>query len=102
MMTRNTFLRLPLAFAAALVAGGMGVANSAPLTAEQPLAPELRVSVAGDCYQIGQQVAASAGGELIRAMADTKQGKAVCVIVIAVPGKNGGRPQRKQIVVDQN
>lgn len=102
MMTRNTFLRLPFAFAAAVTVALAGAAQGAPLTAEQPVADSLRVTVAGDCYQIGQQVARNAGGELIRAMADTKQGKAVCVVVIAVPGKDGGRPQRKQIVVDQN
>ena len=95
-------MRLPLAFAAALMAGWAGAASGAPLTAEQPLDLGLRVTVAGDCYQIGQQVARNAGGELIRAMPDTKQGKAVCVVVIAIPGKDGGRPQRKQIVVDQN
>lgn len=102
MMTHTPILRLFGALALAVSLGLPQIAGAVPLGPDRPDPADLRLTVAGDCYQIGQQVARSSGGELIRAMPANKQGKAVCVVVIAVPGKDGGRPQRKQIVVDQN
>ena len=55
-----------------------------------------------DCYSIGQQVAAERGGTLAKAQQSTKGGQAVCVIVVLLPGKDGGRPRRTQIVVPLN
>lgn len=58
---------------------------------------------AADCYAIGQEIAASEGGEVIRAEPrESGDGRVVCVIVYTVQNPEGGRPQRKQIVVDQN
>lgn len=59
-------------------------------------------TVAGDCYAIGQQVAAQNGGTLARASPDTQGGQAVCVIVVLVPGRDGQRPRRAEFVVPQN
>lgn len=56
---------------------------------------------AADCYSIGQNVAASSGGTLAKAVPATRGGQAVCVIVVLVPGKDGGRPRRKEVVVNQ-
>lgn len=47
---------------------------------------------AANCSAIGQQIAASEGGTLVRA-SPTQNGHA-CNIVIVVPGKNGQRSRR--------
>lgn len=60
----------------------------------------LRVAAA-DCYGIGQNVAASSGGKLAKAVPQNRGGQSVCVIVVLVPGKDGGRPRRKEVVVKQ-
>jgi len=59
------------------------------------------VSVAADCYAVGQQVAAQKGGTLAKASQSTRGGQAVCVIVVLVPGKDGQRPRRAEVVVPQ-
>ncbi|ODT31772.1 MAG: hypothetical protein ABS35_03895 [Kaistia sp. SCN 65-12] len=58
--------------------------------------------VASDCYAIGQQVAAQKGGTLAKASQSTQGGRPVCVIVVLVPGKEGERPRRSEIVVPLN
>ncbi|HEY4193845.1 MAG TPA: hypothetical protein VGM46_14460 [Mesorhizobium sp.] len=60
------------------------------------------VKVASDCYAIGQQVAEQNGGTLAKASQSTQGGQPVCVIVVLVPGKEGQRPRRSEIVVPQN
>lgn len=65
-----------------------------------PTAPV--VNVADDCYAIGQQVAAENGGTLARASASEQDGQPVCVIVVLVPGKEGQRPRRAEIVVPRS
>lgn len=54
---------------------------------------------AGDCYGIGQQIAAENGGTLAKASQSTQGGQSVCVIVVLVPGKDGQRPRRQEFVV---
>ena len=54
---------------------------------------------AADCYSIGQQVAADYGGTLAKASEADDNGTSVCVIVILVPGQDGERPRRSEIVV---
>lgn len=54
---------------------------------------------AADCYSIGQQVAAQEGGTLAKASASSQSGQNVCVIVVLVPGKDGQRPRRVEVVV---
>ena len=58
-------------------------------------------ATAADCYAIGQQVASQNGGTLAKASQSSRNGQAVCVIVVLVPGKNGQRPRRTEIVVPQ-
>jgi hypothetical protein len=60
------------------------------------------VAVGGDCYAIGEQVAAQNGGTLAKAAPSTQGGQPVCVVVVLVPGKGGQRPRRVQLVVPQN
>ncbi len=89
---------------AALCAAGLLAVQSvaAPLTVPAPDRGDLVVEVQSDCYSIGQQVAAERGGTLAKAQQSTKGGQAVCVIVVLLPGKDGGRPRRAQIVVPLN
>ncbi len=90
--------------AAALCAGGllMAQANAMPPVAEMP-EQGLPVQLAqADCYAIGQQVAAQNGGTLARASQSSQGGQPVCVIVVLVPGKDGQRPRRTEIVVPAN
>lgn len=88
--------------ALALCAGGLFLAQARalPIAAPQNVSPPV-VTVAADCYAIGQQVAAQNGGTLAKASSSTRGGQAVCVIVVLVPGKDGERPRRAEIVVPQ-
>lgn len=52
-----------------------------------------------DCYAVGEQVAAQNGGQLAKASPAQQGGQTVCVIVVLVPGKDGQRPRRVQVVV---
>jgi hypothetical protein len=45
------------------------------------------------------QAAPLSGGTLARASSSSQGGRPVCVIVVLVPGKEGQRPRRREIVV---
>jgi len=68
-------------------------------SAEEPSGDQPAMLAANDCYAIGQQVAAQNGGTLAKASQATRGGQPVCVIVVLVPGKDGQRPRRSEIVV---
>jgi hypothetical protein len=72
-------------------------APAAPVAAGETAEP--MIVAQADCYSIGQQVAAQNGGTLARASSSTQGGQQVCVIVVLVPGKDGQRPRRREIVV---
>lgn len=59
------------------------------------------VQAASNCYAVGQAVAAQKGGTLAKASDATRGGRTVCVIVVLVPGKDGQRPRRVEVVVPQ-
>lgn len=59
-------------------------------------------AAAADCYGIGQQIAAEHGGQLANVREANKGGQAVCVVVVLVPGKDGGRPRRQEFTVPAN
>ena len=59
-------------------------------------------AAAADCYGIGQQIAAENGGQLANVREANKGGQSVCVIVVLVPGKDGGRPRRQEFTVPAN
>ncbi len=59
-------------------------------------------AVAADCYGIGQQIAAQNGGQLANVREANKGGQSVCVVVVLVPGKDGGRPRRQEVTVPAN
>ncbi|MEW6633673.1 MAG: hypothetical protein AB1440_22610 [Pseudomonadota bacterium] len=86
----------------ALAAAGLFVSQATAEQAADPSADEPIVVAAGDCYAIGQQVAAENGGTLAKASQATRGGQQVCVVVVLVPGKDGQRPRRSEIVVPLN
>jgi hypothetical protein len=86
----------------AACAAGLLVSQAAAVPVAVPKQSSSFVAVASDCYAVGQQVAAQNGGTLAKASQATRGGRPVCVIVVLVPGKNGQRPRRAEIVVPQN
>jgi hypothetical protein len=72
------------------------------LTAAGLLASQATLAAAADCYAIGQQVAEQNGGTLAKASQTTRGGQEVCIIIVLVPGKDGQRPRRSEIVVPAN
>lgn len=97
MNKKVTPLRLSIT---ALLAALLGLAVAVPTEAGQR-SGEILVAQA-DCYAIGQQVAADNGGTLAKAQSANRGGQEVCVIVVLVPGKDGQRPRRTEIVVPAN
>lgn len=57
---------------------------------------------AADCYAIGQQIAAQNGGQLANVSQTERGGQPACVVVVLIPGKDGGRPRREEFVVPAN
>lgn len=93
-------LRRTLAALLGAVLAHAAPAAAAPLPVPaSPPAAEVFHLVAADCYAIGQQVAAEQGGTLAKASPDTEGGQPVCRIVVLLPGKDGQRPRRTEIVV---
>lgn len=84
-------------FRSSVIAPVVAVAFTAASLADEPI----RVAQA-DCYAIGQQVAAERGGTLARASEANQGGRSVCVVVVLVPGRDGERPRRTEIVVPRN
>jgi hypothetical protein len=97
--------RFPSFRAIAALALCAGAAFAMPPAFASPLAtpqtPDMLIPVASDCYAVGQQVAAQKGGTLAKASQSTRGGQTVCVIVVLVPGKDGERPRRAEVVVPQ-
>ena len=99
MNTNRTLFRT---VAALMLAGGLAVTEASaaqPILPESPSNGNYIVLASGDCYAVGESVAAQNGGTLARASADTQNGQSVCVIVVLVPGKDGQRPRRQEFVV---
>lgn len=99
----RTFFRLSIL---ALCAAGLFAVQASAVPFAPPAAfsdgAGLVMPIASDCYAVGQQVAAQKGGTLAKASQSTQGGQPVCVIVVLVPGKEGERPRRSEIVVPQN
>ncbi len=94
-------LTLSLTFALGLTIGS--AAFAAPLLAGNPVTPAsaLVLNVEVDCFALGQDKAAELGGTLAKAKPDMDGGTPVCRLVIVVPGQNGERPKRVEVVVPQ-
>ena len=81
------------------VGGLLAAAPASALPVSSPTYTKQVVTVAADCYAIGQEVAAQNGGTLAKASSANRGGQEVCVIVVLVPGKDGERPRRAEMVV---
>lgn len=95
---KNTHI-LTLALATLMTWGSIAPAAALPALSTAPAAPERALFVQGDCYAIGQQIAAQNGGTLAMATPEDRGGQRVCVIVVLVPGQDGQRPRRAEFVV---
>ena len=71
---------------------------SAPI-AGAPAHKDLVLVQGADCYAIGEQQAAQQGGTLAAASDAVKNGQPVCRVIVVVPGQNGERPKRVEIIV---
>ncbi|TCD14595.1 hypothetical protein E0D97_08535 [Oricola cellulosilytica] len=54
---------------------------------------------AEDCYAVGQRIAEQRGAQLASAQTVTEGGQTVCRVVLLIPGQNGQRPRREEVVV---
>jgi hypothetical protein len=83
-----------------ILRGGLAGFVALAVPAVAVAGPEAPILVAqADCYSVGQQVAAQNGGQLAKATEANQDGRRVCVIVVLVPGKDGQRPRRTEVVV---
>jgi hypothetical protein len=85
-----------------LAAAAAAAALAAPPALASPADTGEAVMAAADCYSVGEQVAAQYGGTLAKASQQNRGGQTVCVIVVLVPGKDGQRPRRTEVVVPAN
>lgn len=82
---------------AGFLAIAAGPAAAATLFAPPPALNSAVVQVAASCSAVGQRIAASKGGTLVRA-SPTQNGQS-CIIVIVVPAKDGQRTRRVEMTV---
>ena len=68
-------------------------------SAQQAYDAPMVLAQGADCYAIGQRVAAEMGGRLAAANAENQGGQTVCRIVVLIPGSDGERPRRAEVVV---
>ncbi|MDW6021107.1 hypothetical protein SAZ10_04945 [Mesorhizobium sp. BAC0120] len=85
--------------AGVLAAGAVAASQAAATPAVPDADGDMFQVAAADCYSVGEQVASQYGGTLAKASASNQGGRTVCVVVVLVPGKDGGRPRRVQVVV---
>ncbi|MDF1601334.1 hypothetical protein PZ895_16355 [Mesorhizobium sp. YIM 152430] len=88
-----------LALAAWMALGAVASASALPIFSAAPATPQRIQLAQGDCYAVGQQIAAENGGTLAKATPEDRGGQQVCVIVVLVPGQDGQRPRRAEFVV---
>ncbi|AAL52519.1 conserved hypothetical protein [Brucella abortus bv. 4 str. 292] len=96
MMKQNPALKV---FALLAVSVGLLPVNAGALPMAAPQKPNLLIATAGDCTAVGEQVAAQQGGQLAKATPTMQNGRAMCVIVVLIPGRNGERPRRVEVAV---
>lgn len=86
-------------FRSATAALGMVLIAGSAYAQQGLAAAPVQLAQNADCYAVGQRVAAERGGTLARASAESRGGQTVCRIVVLVPGQNGERPRRAEIIV---
>ena len=83
----------------ALTSFGISVLMVAAPVGIAPASKNLVLVQAADCYAIGEQQAGQLGGTLANANDAVQNGQPVCRVVVVVPGQNGARPKRVEIIV---
>ena len=86
-------------FALLAVSIGLLPVSAGALPIVSPQKPNMVIAAAADCSSVGEQVAAQQGGQLAKATATTQNGRAMCVVVVLVPGRDGERPRRVELAV---
>lgn len=56
-------------------------------------------AIAADCAAVGQRVATEQAGQLAQSLAQTKNGRPICVVVVIIPSSDGGKPRRVEVAV---
>ncbi|MGY6708360.1 MAG: hypothetical protein ACXIVF_08530 [Rhizobiaceae bacterium] len=95
----NTNRLLSALVAPLLLAGSALPATASMPRVEVPATTAPFVNASAECFSMGQQVAAREGGTLYNAVAETRGGQRVCVIVVVIPGPEGQRPRRAEFVM---
>ena len=83
----------------ALTTFGLAVMMAATSATVGPERKNLVLVQAADCYAVGEQQAAAQGGTLATASDAVQNGQPVCRVIVVVPGQNGERPKRVEIIV---
>jgi hypothetical protein len=83
----------------ALTSFGISIFLAGAPVAGMPAQKNLVLVQAADCYAIGEQQANDQGGTLAAASDAMRNGQPVCRIIVVVPGQNGERPKRVEIIV---
>ena len=83
----------------ALTSFGISVLLAVAPATGLPVHKNLVLVQAADCYAIGEQQAGQLGGTLANANDAVQNGQPVCRVVVVVPGQNGARPKRVEIIV---
>ena len=83
----------------ALTSFGAALLLAATPAPTLPMQRDLILVQVADCYTIGEQQAAAQDGTLAAANDAVQNGQPVCRVIIVVPGQNGERPKRVEIIV---
>jgi hypothetical protein len=83
----------------ALTIFGLSILMAAAPDADAPTHKNLVLVQAADCYAVGEQQAVQLGGALANASDAVRNGQPVCRVIVVVPGQNGERPKRVEIIV---
>jgi Na+-translocating ferredoxin:NAD+ oxidoreductase RnfC subunit len=83
---------------ALITIGFLVLTVTAPI-AGLPAQGNIVLAQGADCYSIGEQQAVQLGGTLANANDAVRNGQPVCRVIVVVPGQNGERPKRVEIIV---
>lgn len=64
-------------------------------------AREGRETAQADCSGAAAQASAESGGRVLHVSSQQEGGRTACVVVVLLPGENGGQPRRDTITIPQ-
>jgi hypothetical protein len=83
----------------ALTTFGLSILMSSAPLMDNAVNSDVVLAQAADCYTIGEQQASNEGGTLATASDAVRNGQPVCRVIVVIPGQNGERPKRVEIIV---